>query len=221
MLFLYLDESGNYTFSKNGSEYLFYTSLATANPYMIHHKLCELEKDFKKKNIPLQSGYFHASEDIQIVRDGVYKILGEIDSYDIDTIVVEKCKANPAIRDIVELYKKIYGILLRYVFNRYNATKILIYLHEAPIQKRRHAIEKGIKETLSEILDIKQVKYHISFLPSVFSYGLQAVDYCCWAFKKKWGEWGEKIDLRPYDTIKQNRKSEFNIFASGNGYKYY
>jgi hypothetical protein len=61
MLFLYLDESGNYTYSKSGSEYLVYTSLVTTNPYSLYDKLCNLEKDLKSRSITLTNGCFHAS----------------------------------------------------------------------------------------------------------------------------------------------------------------
>lgn len=93
-----------------------------------------------------------------------------------------------------------------------------------PVKNKRHAFEKGIKETLSEILDKerigKEIKYHIQYLPTISSYGLQAADYCSWALKKKWGDWGEKIDMRPYECIADKVKSEFEIFKEGKT-KYY
>ena len=73
MLFLYLDESGNYVFHKNGSEYLIFTALATDNPYTLQHRLCELENRLRKeKIIPGESECFHATEDKQAVRDEVF-----------------------------------------------------------------------------------------------------------------------------------------------------
>jgi len=223
MLFLYLDESGNYTFSKDGSEYLIYTSLVTTNPSSIYGKLCDLEKDLKAKGIILESGYFHASEDKQAVRDEVYKVLHDVKGYEIDSVYVEKCKTNPSIRDLPKLYKKVYGILLKYVLKRYpEATKILIYLDAVPQQKRKEAILKGIKETLSEILkDKKNVKYDLLHMPSMFSYGLQATDYSCWAIKKLLGDWGQNQDSRPYKEIGHYVMSKFDLFATGDGFKYY
>ncbi len=222
MLFLYLDESGNYTFSYKGSEYLIYTSLTTTNPYLLYHELCELEKKLKKSGIILEQNRFHASEDKQIVRDEVYKILKKPDSYEVDAIIVEKCKANPSLRETTQLYKKIYGVLLKYILKRYtDVTKILIFIDESPEQKKKEAMKKGIKESLSVILNGRtDVVYRIVYLPSVFSYGLQAADYCCWALKKKYGEWGQKIDLRPYKEIGHSVKSEFDIFQTGTT-KYY
>lgn len=218
MLFLYLDESGNYVFGKEGSEHLIFTVLATSNPYALQQGLCELEKKLRKNRMPIESGYFHATEDKQAVRNEVFSLLSGCDDFTMDSVIVEKCKTDPGSREVTRLYKKIYHYLLDYVFQRYTEVeKILIFVDAPPVKRKRHAFEKGIKETLSEILDKerlgKEIKYHIQYLPTVFSYGLQAVDYCSWALKKKWGDWGEKIDLRPYKCISTKVKSEFEIFT--------
>ncbi len=226
MLFLYLDESGNYVFNKNSSEFLIFTALATDNPYTLQHQLCELEKRLRKEKVMLgESECFHATEDKQAVRDEVFSVLNRCDGFTVDSIVVEKCKTNPSLREETRLYKKTYHYLLDYIFRKHpNVEKILIFIDAAPVNKKRHAFEKGIKEALSEVLDKdrigKEVKYHIQYLPAVSSYGLQAVDYCSWALKKKWGDWGAKIDLRPYNSIADKVKSEFEIFKTGET-KYY
>ncbi len=221
MLFLYLDESGNYVFTKKGSEYLIFTALATSNPYMLQYRLCEVEEKLRENSLmTAESQYFHATEDKQVVRDEVFKVLKECDDFTVDSIIVEKCKTNIELREESQLYRKIYHVLLEYVFKRHqDVEKIIIFIHAAPVNKKRHAFEKGIKETLNGILDKERlggkIKYHIQYLPTISSYGLQAVDYCSWALKKKWGEWGEKIDLRPYGCISNKVKSEFEIFKIG------
>ncbi|MBU0633437.1 MAG: DUF3800 domain-containing protein [Candidatus Omnitrophica bacterium] len=224
MLFLYLDESGNYTYSKSGSEYLVYTSLVTTNPYSLYDKLCNLEKDLKSRGITLVDGCFHASEDLQPVRDEVYKVLREADGYEIDAVYVEKCKANPAVRDLTAIYKKVYGILLRYVLNRYKGvTKIIVFIDQAPNQKKKDALLKGIKETLSDILKTTHPnsKYHVIHIPRVFSYGLQAADYTCWALYKVLGDWGQYKDKRHWVEISSHIRSNFDLFERGDGHKYY
>lgn len=224
MLFLYLDESGNYTYTESGSEYLVYTSLVTTNPYSLYDKLCDLEKDLKSRGFKLEKGYFHASEDQQIIRDGVYKVLRETDDYEIDAVYIEKRKANPAIRDLPAMYKKVYGILLRYVLNRYaGVTKILVFIHQAPQQKKREALVKGIRETISDILRTTHpsAQYHIVHIPCVFSYGLQAADYACWAIYKVLGDWGQHKDRRPWLEISSKVRSNLDLFARGDDHKYY
>ncbi|MDP3142767.1 MAG: DUF3800 domain-containing protein [Candidatus Omnitrophota bacterium] len=217
MLFLYLDESGNYTFSKEGSEYLIYSSFATSNPFAIYDRLCNLEENLKRQGITLEKDYFHASEDKQIVRNEVYNVLKGISGYDIDCVFVEKRKTNPALRNLPKLYKKVYKILLQYVLTRYpDVNKILVFIHEAPEQKKREALKKGIKETFSELFQNGQEKrYYLLYVPSVFSYGLQAADYCCWAVKKLLGDWGRYQDQRPYQEISHFIRSKFDLFERG------
>jgi hypothetical protein len=226
LLFLYLDESGNYVFSKRGSEFLIFTALATDNPYTLQYQLCELEKRLRKgKVMPVESECFHATEDKQAVRDEVFSVLKGCAGFTVDSVIVEKNKTNPSLREEAALYKKAYHSLLGYIFQKYqNVEKVLIFIDAAPVKKQRHAFEKGIKESLSEILDKerigKEIKYYIQYLPTVSSYGLQAVDYCSWALKKKWGDWGEKIDLRPYNSIVDKVKSELEVLKAGKT-KYY
>ena len=153
MLFLYLDESGTYVFSKNGSEYLIFTALATNNPYALQHRLCELEKKLRKDNkLASDSEYFHATEDKQIVRDEVFDVLKSSDDFTIDSIIVEKCKTNPTLYEPTRLYKKIYHYLLNYVFQRHQEVeKILIFVDAPPVRNKRHAFEKGVLPTSSMV----------------------------------------------------------------------
>ncbi len=226
MLFLYLDESGNYVFSKKGSEHLIFTALSSNNPFKLHYALCEMEKKLRKANImKADAKCFHATEDKQAVRDGVFKVLRRCNNFTVDSIIVEKSKTNPSLREETKLYIKIYHHLLTYIFQRRTKDeKILIYFDAAPIKKKRHDFEKGVKEALSKILHKerigKEIIYSIQYLPISSSYGLQAVDYCAWALKKRWGDWGEKIDSRPYNCISRKVNSEHEIFKTGTT-KYY
>jgi len=222
MIFIYLDESGNYTFSEKGSKYLIYTALTTRNPYLIHYNLCELERKLMQKQTNLDPGYFHATENKQRIRNEGFKVLGESEGYEIDSVVVEKTKINPVLRDEIKLYKKIYGILLNHVISRYSdLSKISIFMDNVPNRKKRGAMEKGIKETLSEIVEHKKIKYHLLHSSSALSYGLQAVDYCCWALKKKCGDWNQIADERPYSEICHRVKSNYNMCVYGDSKKYY
>jgi hypothetical protein len=104
-----LDESGNYAFNKHGSEYLIFTALATDNPYILQHRLCELEKRLRKEKIMLsESECFHVTEDKQVVRDEVFGVLNRCDDFTVDSVVVEKCKTNPSLREETKLYRLLH-----------------------------------------------------------------------------------------------------------------
>ena len=75
-LYVFIDESGNYVFSRKGTDYLMLTSLMTTDVnlclielYELKHRLLDLGTDIE---------YFHASEDRQAVRDEVFKVISKI-----------------------------------------------------------------------------------------------------------------------------------------------
>ena len=86
----------------------------------------------------------------------------------------------------------------------------------------REGFKEAIKEILIELKLQGSVRYHIQFLNSLFSYGLQATDYCCWAIKKKWGDWDKHPpDERSFNEIKDKIFSQSDIFSYEDGHKYY
>ncbi len=162
--------------------------------------------------------YFHASEDRQIIRDQVFDILEKGTSYEVDSVIVEKAKTNPSIRDFPKVYVRVYECLVRYILNRYESEKIIVFTDTIPHVKKREAIKKGLKEAIRKVVG-RGKPFHIFHHSSKSHFCLQAADYCCWAIYKKWGNWGG-LEMRPYGKIKQKVRSEFDIFERG-GTVYY
>ena len=88
--------------------------------------------------------------------------------------------------------------------------EVIVITDTLPVQKKRQAIEKTIKETLTNKLPL-DCKYRILHHNSRSHYGLQIADYCNWAVFRKW----ERNDSMFYDRIKPSLKSEFDIFRNG------
>jgi len=76
-LFIFIDESGNFDFSPTGTKYFVLTAVSTLHP------LNDREKLFKFKYQSLIDGIdqesFHATEDKQVIRDQVFKIIKNLD----------------------------------------------------------------------------------------------------------------------------------------------
>jgi hypothetical protein len=209
-LYLFLDESGNFDFSPTGTKYLTFTCLATEDPTYGVLELYNLKHDLIEQGYNVES--FHATEDKQIVRDRVFSILNKCRNFTIDSIIVEKCKTNPTIRDPVIFYPKIHTYLLKYVFARYPAEsfeKLIIFTDQLPVRKKREAITKALKMGIKESVPGKT--YSILHHQSKSHIYLQIVDYCSWAIYVKW----ERKEFRPYKEIKDKIKSEFDIFKHG------
>jgi hypothetical protein len=211
-LYIFLDEGGNFDFSQNGTKYFTVTSLTKERPFEAYKDLTELKYDLAELGTCLE--YFHAAEDRQAVRNKVFDVIQKnLAGIRIDSVIVEKCKTGPALQDEVEFYPKMIGYLIRYVLTGMGASKyseVLVFTDAIPVEKKKQAIQKSIKEVLSEMLP-KTAKYRIFHHESKSNFDLQIVDYCNWAIYRK----HTNGDLRAYEKISKAVVSEFDIFRKG------
>lgn len=220
-LYLFLDESGNYDFSTGGTRYLTFTCVSTNEPHICVIDLYNLKHQLIKTSHVEEVGeleHFHASEDKQLVRNEVFNLLEPCSHFSIDTVIVEKSKVNPVIRDIDNLYLKIYEILMKHVLRRYSATDysdLIIIIDAIETKKKRKAAVKSLKTSLASHIQPRK-RCTILHHQSKSHFYLQIADYCCWAVYVKW----EKGETRPHERIKGKIRSEFDVFSKGNK-KYY
>lgn len=210
VLYVFLDEGGNFDFSPTGTKYFTLTSLAMQRPFVIRtpwddyrHELLEFGREVE---------YFHCAEDNRYLRDRLFGILHEhVGAIQIDSLIVEKAKTGPALREDSRFYPEMLGYLLRHVFERLNGyDEIIVITDSIPIQRKRKAVEQGIKQTLKAMLPAG-MQYRVLHQSSRAHYGLQAVDYCNWAIYRRW----DAGDDTYYDLIKPAICSEFEIFRRG------
>jgi GTP-dependent phosphoenolpyruvate carboxykinase len=105
------------------------------------------------------------------------------------------------------------GYLIRYVLEPRNLKdyeEVIVITDSVPVSRKREAIEKAVKQTLSRMLP-NGTRYKILHHASKSCTGLQIADYCNWAIFRKW----ERGDLRSYELIRSGIRSEFDIFKSG------
>lgn len=211
VLYVFLDESGNFDFSKNGTQYFILTGLSCYRPFEWYSNFIDLKFDLLENSKGIER--FHCTEDKQLVRDKVFSILNEHQQcFKIDSVVVQKNKTNPKIRDTKKFYPFVLKTLLSHIVKNYNKdhiSKMIFITDELSIKRDREAIIKGIKTNLDKSLVNKS--YNIFHWSSKSTVGLQAVDYACWAIQKKW----HFNDLRSYNLIKRSIHSEFDLFRNG------
>jgi hypothetical protein len=219
-LFIFIDESGNFDFSPNGTKYFVLSAVSTLSP-LGKERLEEIKYELMKNGINLE--YFHAAEDKQIVRNQVYSFIERLEDIEIDSIIVQKNKTNPSLyistkkkkpKKGEKLYTKVLQNLLQYIFCRYdNSTKIdqvVVVLSSIFDANKRKLIEKTIKVYLKQIYS---KPFYLYFHENRSDKNTQIADYCCWAIYRKWTD-GE---IRPYNAVKKGNKikSEFDIFKTG------
>ncbi|MBL7020861.1 MAG: DUF3800 domain-containing protein [Nitrospinaceae bacterium] len=219
--FIFLDEGGNFDFSPTGTEYFTLTSVTLVRPFQMAGPLDDLKYDLIESGLEIE--YFHASEDKQTTRDGVFKIVQQhLRNIQIDTLIVEKRKTMPHLQAIHKFYPKMLGYLLCYPLERplldgyrtQDVDEVVIITDQIPFKKKRNLVEGVIKQNLKKILP--DTSFRIMHHSSKSSMELQIADYCNWAIFKKWNSG----DRRSYDLIKGGIRSEFNIFAGGERFYY-
>ena len=73
VLYIFLDEGGNFDFSTGGTKYFTLTALSKERPFQAYMPLCELKYDLIELGTEIE--FFHAAEDRQAVRNSVFDII--------------------------------------------------------------------------------------------------------------------------------------------------
>jgi len=211
-LYVLLDEGGDLNFSPSGTRYFTLTTVTKTRPFAWEAPLSALKYDLIEIGLDLE--YFHAAEDRQAVRDQVFAIIADhLKDVRLDSLIVEKRKTGPALQPLERFYPRMIGYLLQYVLhpkNVGNYEEVIVLTDSIPVNRKREAVEKAVKQTLSAMLPA-ETRYRVLHHASKSCLGLQVADYCNWAVFRKW----ERGDPRSYERIKAGLQSEFEIFKTG------
>lgn len=216
-VYIFLDESGDLGFTRSGSHYFVLTSVIMARPFPLYPGLEQLRYDCLEQGMEFE--YFHCQDNTRIVRHRAFDLLATgMSGKPVDSLVVEKPKTSPALQADERFYPEMLARLLRYVMNRRDvraAGEVIFIADTPPIRKKRQAIVKAIKETLTRALR-RGPRYRILHQSSRAHYGIQVADYCSWAVFKKY----EDGNTVAYDKIQPSIWSEFDVFQTGTRYYY-
>jgi hypothetical protein len=215
-LYVFVDESGNFDFSAKGTKVFVLTFLSTTNPNIIASCLSAMRYSllpgYACGQKMEESGHFHATEDLQAVRNQVFSSLAAMTNIRVDAVIAQKNKANPIFHSKNDdFYKLLAKAGLKYVLNRvsWSGYQHVVFVFSSLFDKKKRGL---IKQTFKSYLKTEtQVPFSFYFHPAQCDYGNQAADYFGWAVYRKW----ENTDLRSYNLIQNLIKSEFSIFDKG------
>lgn len=211
-LYVFLDEAGDFAFSRKGTHYFIVGSITTERPFPVYPDLTQLKYDLAEQGTDLE--YFHASENAQAIRNRVFTIIQNyLGGIRIDTTIVEKRKTGPALQVPEKFYPRMLGYHLDFILRQYvlgDYAQVLVYTDRIPVQRNREAVKKAIKQTLATSLP-SGVNSQLLHHDSKSNFQLQVADYCTWAVYRKW----ERQDERSYVLIASAVRSEFDIFRTG------
>ena len=223
-LYLFIDEAGNFDFSPKGTKYFVLTCMSTFRPVEERDKLLTLRYEILTDGIDQE--FFHATEDMQLVRDKVFEVITTLqDDIEVHTVIAQKNKANPVlyreeyekkgkkvVRNVgADFYHRVCKTLLQYVFRRSNfkgTDKIIVVLGSIFTRDKQSYILKALKKYLKENF---AMPFEIYFHISQADLNCQLADYFGWAIYVK----RERNEERPYNLVKSKIKSSFEIFSRG------
>lgn len=185
-LYSFLDEGGNFDFSPGGTRYFTLTAVTTHRPFVLHNALDDLQHELLEQGRGLLG--FHCTEDRKAVRRDVFDcILGHLDRLHIVGVVIEKARVREEDRAPERFYPLIAEHLLAQVFSESpsaaRAPRVII-TDSLPVQKKRRAVEKALKQGLAARLP-QATRYHLLHQSSISHLGLQVADYCNWAIFRR------------------------------------
>ena len=215
--YIFLDESGNLDFSPTGTKYFVLTSVSTVRPFGFYDSLESLKYELLERG--WDGEYFHCSDDNKFVKKQIFDIVADHSKeLQIDSLIVEKAKTDPALTEDRRFYPEMLGYLLKFVLQsraHSQAREIIVITDTVPVRKRRRSVESAARGALKAMLPQSQ-SYRLLHHSSRAHYGLQVADYCCWAIFHK----HETQNLDYYQRISQSVHSEFDTFRSGTTYYY-
>lgn len=209
---VFADESGNFDFSSSSGASRFFI-LATVTFFDDRQACADLESlryDLAWRGID-HPGPFHATEDLQLIRDEVFRCLGP-HAFRIDATILEKNKARPELRaSDRSFYRFAWWMHMKYVSPEVaqQNDELLVIAASIGTRQRRVAFRDAVHEVMTQITPT--VRTRTAAWRDDADTGLQVADYCAWALKRKW----EDGDLRSYDLIRDRIRSEFDVFRRG------
>jgi Protein of unknown function (DUF3800) len=219
---IHVDESGEFNFSPTGSRYYIFAAVWTYDPVPLSADLTNLRYSIIKAGHGPNLSAFHACEDPAPRRELVIQRILDHGQWNFVSIVIEKKKVNPAVRDPDVFYPKFLAMILRFIFRgriRPRTGKIIVYTDTLPFsaKKKLTAVEIAIKASCRKDLP-PTISFEVCNHRRESNPWIQVADYCCWSVCKKW----EHGNLDAYNRLRVKLViPELDIMAKGDGTIYY
>jgi hypothetical protein len=215
-LHVFADEAGCFTFERkpNVSKY-FILCTVSMRDCSIGSELLNLRRELVWKGVKLGE-YFHASNDQQIIRDEVFKVICNHDLR-IQATIMEKSKAQPQVRvDRPTFYQYGWFFHFRHGIAKSIPTCVETLVTAATLGTGREkaAFLRAVNSVMAQILPFGSWK--TDFCPAAADPCVQVADYCAWAIQRKL----ERGDSRAYDLIKQKIVYEYDLWQRGTTHHY-
>lgn len=210
-LHLFVDESGNFDFSRkrDASRYFILAAATLPDCSEVNARLSELRHRMAWEGHD-HPGPFHAAHDPAPVRERVFSLIESLDVR-VDALLLEKAKAMPHIRATDErFYQHAWFYLMKYVAPRLSCDELLVVTASlGNKKKKRLAFYEAVRDVVRQVGG--QTTYRTACWEASSDGCLQVADYCGWAIQRKW----ETGDPGPHGRIASKIMSEYDLFGAG------
>lgn len=186
VLYLFLDESGDFDFGGNGSSHFYMTCVAARRPFLLDRTLTKLKCDVIERGVALEK--FHACEDSNWVKTDVLGVIERgADQLEAYCIRIEKDAVPMEMREPTKLYSKTFEWIVDEVCEREigDETRMVVVITDSlPQAARKRQIEGPLKGVLKRMLQARGIGYQLLHHPSCAWTYLQVTDYLSWAAQR-------------------------------------
>lgn len=204
-LFIYLDESGNLDFWKSGTTHFVMSAICTSDPSQNLSMLGRLKYDFLASGINIPN--FHASEDVQVVRDKVFASFVNFSILSAQTFWVKKDDVRFTSTEHVKVYRLFGAGFAKWARSLSVeielVTFVLVFDRGLSVKEQRAFLKatKGIFANLGSA-------YFVFFHNVHKDFNGQIADYIAWAHFVNL----ERDERRPLAALPEGLRTAENLF---------
>jgi hypothetical protein len=207
-LYLFADEAGNFDFSlgRGASQYFILGSITVESPD-IGADLLALRRELAWDGHGLESA-FHATDDLQVVRDQVFELVRGADLR-VDATILDKRKTQPQFSEDAEaFYKLAWYLHMKHVAPRITRRddQLMVVAATLSTRKRRRVVRESLADVVQQTT---RCRWQVAHWPAESDPCLQIADYCTWAIQRAY----ERGDRRSYDLIADKIATESEPLA--------
>jgi hypothetical protein len=215
-VYVFGDESGQLDFNPKTSRYFILATILVAD-CRIFDQLLALRRQLAWEGLSCHPE-FHATDELQPIRDRVFEVLRQLD-FRIDATIFEKRKARPDLYATADRFYKYawfyhFKFLAQRVIRDRAARLLVVPATLGERKKKQELFSEAVREVVRQTARVREAQ--CAFWRARTDPSLWAVDYCSWAIQRKWEHvWNGAPDVRSYRLVQDKIGSEFDIFRLG------
>lgn len=206
-LFVFVDESGNFDFSGSGTQHFVLSATLTFTPLVSARRIMELKYNLLCAGHDLP--YFHASENLQIIRNWFFELIRKQKKIQALSFWVQKSQIVPHKLNSQQMYFELGTALAEKIvetaLRRSRVKGIVLVLDKTLNPKDERTFRAGIKPILRRTGIPTKIYFH-RVLTEPLS---QVADYIAWANYV----YLERGETRPLDALPVRLRTSTEVWS--------